>query len=713
MEFPMERDCGVVSVCPPPTPSPYLRGFNQFHGAYKVLGHARGSITVQRSAFVELLVSGSAAKDLSFLDSLSHDAIQSLKLVGARITKDDLLALGHFDTLQCLRLEKCELSDELEASQIDGPPGLESLMFSVMQSGANGSSAILAWAKNCPKLTYVHDENRHLDAKSIRLFRRHRSPLFLSVDFAEDAHQVIEALKDVPLLRGLNIYVKQHVPDECLKELGSLANIEALTLSGGDIDSGLLEELRKIKNLRSLVLQGDAKLADSFPDGLHFLESLEKLSLPNERPFQEEQLHRALCSLPMLRYWPRLYKPSADTLTELATRRNIERIDISGLGDDAKIEQIAKAVRSSSSLESLELDKVPLGRELAEAISQATELDNLDLDVELFDGSLFHSMRNLRKLSRLSVRASQQARDLSVLGELPALNRLDISIPTYDFNAFSFLTRTKSLTSLVISNGFIDDRVAEWIADLDQLVALSCLSGCVMTDTGVEELLKCKNLRWLKIGGFITRACVERLIAQTHLESLDVSTDLLTESDIETLKEHGKRLRYIQFRRLQELGSIAVDANGVWRMTDAKWRSQQDELEGNKLEELLGEALSRSLTDSLQGKVVLVEFWGTWCGPCLAFKPELARLKQNFAGDGFEVLAIHSKQGIDRLDEYIKRNPKESWPCLVDSSGTLAKTFKVPQFPALYLFDRDGKLCVAQPHRLGLERAIRHYLDDK
>ena len=82
----------------------------------------------------------------------------------------------------------------------------------------------------------------------------------------------------------------------------------------------------------------------------------------------------------------------------------------------------------------------------------------------------------------------------------------------------------------------------------------------------------------------------------------------------------------------------------------------------------------------------------------MAYEPELQRLYAKYQPAGFQIVSVHAEQGHEQGIEYLKKHPK-AWESLIDDDGELADSFRVPSYPSLYLFDANGKLVVALPHR--------------
>jgi peroxiredoxin len=95
----------------------------------------------------------------------------------------------------------------------------------------------------------------------------------------------------------------------------------------------------------------------------------------------------------------------------------------------------------------------------------------------------------------------------------------------------------------------------------------------------------------------------------------------------------------------------------------------------------------------LRGKVVLVNFWATWCEPCLREMPDLEALNRQFGPNGLAVLAISDEDA--RIVNTFAVKHRYSFPLLLDPGGNTGKAMFIDGVPKTFLYDRQGKL-VAQ-----------------
>lgn len=96
---------------------------------------------------------------------------------------------------------------------------------------------------------------------------------------------------------------------------------------------------------------------------------------------------------------------------------------------------------------------------------------------------------------------------------------------------------------------------------------------------------------------------------------------------------------------------------------------------------------------SLKGKVVLLDFWATYCKPCKAELPILDKWQSAYQKQGLSVLSINVDPETEDALEFLRKSPVK-FEVLFDPDDTLRETFGNPEMPALFLIDRQGKLRV-------------------
>jgi peroxiredoxin len=127
------------------------------------------------------------------------------------------------------------------------------------------------------------------------------------------------------------------------------------------------------------------------------------------------------------------------------------------------------------------------------------------------------------------------------------------------------------------------------------------------------------------------------------------------------------------------------------------------------VKDLEGKTLSLA---SYKGKVVLLDFWATWCQPCKVEMPNVLRIHEKFNKKGFEIIGISLDSDRAALDRYIK-SYNVTWPQYFDGKGWqngVAEMYKVRSIPATYLIDKQGKIRYRSLRGDELERAVERLL---
>jgi len=96
-------------------------------------------------------------------------------------------------------------------------------------------------------------------------------------------------------------------------------------------------------------------------------------------------------------------------------------------------------------------------------------------------------------------------------------------------------------------------------------------------------------------------------------------------------------------------------------------------------------------SDSLRGKVVYVDFWASWCGPCRQSFPWLATLQKTYGAQGLEVVAIDLDKDRDDADKFLAEVPAP-FTVAFDPAGKTAEAFHVTGMPSSFLLDRKGNI---------------------
>lgn len=106
--------------------------------------------------------------------------------------------------------------------------------------------------------------------------------------------------------------------------------------------------------------------------------------------------------------------------------------------------------------------------------------------------------------------------------------------------------------------------------------------------------------------------------------------------------------------------------------------------------ETLADAKPVRLSD-LKGRVVLLDFWATWCGPCRRWLPIVEQANRDYAAKGLSVFAVNEREPESKVRAYLDQQ-KLDLPVLMDQSGNVGSIYRASSIPLTVVVGRDGKV---------------------
>jgi len=156
----------------------------------------------------------------------------------------------------------------------------------------------------------------------------------------------------------------------------------------------------------------------------------------------------------------------------------------------------------------------------------------------------------------------------------------------------------------------------------------------------------------------------------------------------------------------------------------AEWRDQSrpqlrakwDQLEGKpapSIDMLSGwiNAEKGQSWEDLRGNVVLIDYWATWCGPCIASIPHLVELHEEHAEDGLVILGAHANRGWPAMADFVTQKDLP-YTFAEDREGRLGQALNVMFIPSYFLVDKSGTMRVAGLNRARIDEAVEALLDE-
>ena len=119
--------------------------------------------------------------------------------------------------------------------------------------------------------------------------------------------------------------------------------------------------------------------------------------------------------------------------------------------------------------------------------------------------------------------------------------------------------------------------------------------------------------------------------------------------------------------------------------------------------------------EKFRGKVVLIDFWATWCGPCIAEIPQVKKIYKKYHRQGFEIIGISLDSSVSKCQSYVKKNEMD-WHHICDGRGwrsKIAQKYDVSGIPLQVVVGKDGKVVSVNARGERLEAAVKKALDEE
>jgi thiol-disulfide isomerase/thioredoxin len=130
---------------------------------------------------------------------------------------------------------------------------------------------------------------------------------------------------------------------------------------------------------------------------------------------------------------------------------------------------------------------------------------------------------------------------------------------------------------------------------------------------------------------------------------------------------------------------------------------------GDSFPDLKTFGLEGTLPD-LTGKVVLVDFFASWCGPCKASFPAMEDLRKKYADKGLVIIGVNLDQKKEDMDDFLKKHHVD-FPIVRDVGNKLVSQVKIATMPSSFLLDKDGKVRAVHKGFRG-EETIKKYVEE-
>jgi peroxiredoxin len=352
-----------------------------------------------------------------------------------------------------------------------------------------------------------------------------------------------------------------------------------------------------------------------------------------------------------------------------------------------------------------------------------TDLQELILNnTKISDAELVH-LKGLTSLEQLHLNKTLITDEgLIHLKELDQLKLLHVHDTKVTDAGLAYLGELRSLQRLDIGQTQVTDAGLAHLKGLTNLKGLN-LNRTKVTDEGLVHLKGLNNLEWLNLYGTkVAGTGLVHLEGMVKLETLHLSKTPVTDEGLAHLKGLAALEElFLEEAQISDAGLAHLKNLTSLRLLNLSGKqvrvtTKSHPLLGKPLGELKFTSTKDEQIDISQykGKVVLVDFWATWCGPCIGELPNVLDTYSKYHKDGFEIIGISLDRSRERLEKFIEEN-NMPWPQYFDGKGwdnEISTGFGIHSIPSTFLLDGQGIVRHVNLRGSALEQAVADILGD-
>jgi thiol-disulfide isomerase/thioredoxin len=220
---------------------------------------------------------------------------------------------------------------------------------------------------------------------------------------------------------------------------------------------------------------------------------------------------------------------------------------------------------------------------------------------------------------------------------------------------------------------------------------------CIIIDVPVKK--------WMHVGN---NGQITKMSDGMSRVAIDSETGMVVQSTTQELIDNqrgGYQMNLTYSLKRMSYGAAADPA--LFRLPDSGWHEVKEFSKWNAArikKQLIGKpAPELEVTDmegnpvslsSLKGKTILLDFWATWCPPCLADAPALDKLYRKYGATNLMIVAISVSEEREIVEQFLKKHP-HSFPVVLTSENEMPRPYQIGIFPTYMVIAPDGTLATA------------------